>query len=46
MTNAGTYRLDKYGTRKKNKYIFVVITSDVRTKKIVKNGCLYSGRKH
>ena len=45
MTNAGTYRLDKYGSRKKNKYIFVVITSDVR-KKIVKNGCLYSGRKH
>ena len=36
MTNAGTYRLDKYGTRKKNKYIFVVITSDVRTKKLLK----------
>ena len=35
-TNAGTYRLDKYGTRKKNKYIVVVITSDVRTKKLLK----------
>ncbi|MGC9124229.1 MAG: hypothetical protein ACP5IB_09245 [Thermoplasmata archaeon] len=43
--NAGTYLLDKYGSRKKSKYIVFVITSDVRTK-IIKNGCLYSCRKY
>lgn len=36
ISNAGAYRLDKYGTRKKNKYIVIVISSDVRTKKLLK----------
>ena len=34
-SNAGVYRLKKYNIRKKNKFIVVVITADVRTKKLL-----------
>lgn len=43
-SNAGEYRLEKYGNKRKKKFIMVVITADVRTKKLLGISVYVEGR--